>query len=221
MLPPMFDCVLLAAGASSRMRSPSMRGEDEGRGALKPLLPFGGSTLVEVAVGSAMGAGARVVLVLGHGAEEVAAPFDAEAYRGPRAGGRLALVLNSRWEEGMVGSIVAALPSIRGEAFFIAHADMPFVAPGHYRALAAAWLGSAAAGEAPAAAIASCGGREGHPVLLPSAWIPEILGLAAGDRFKPFLEGRPRVLVETGPGALRDIDTPGDYLAACQSPEAM
>jgi molybdenum cofactor cytidylyltransferase len=209
----MFDCVLLAAGASSRMVG------TDGRSVIKPLLPFGGSTLVETAFHAALGAGARVILVLGHGAEEVAAPFDAEAHRAARACGNLMLVVNSLWAEGMVGSIRAALASVRGEAFFIAHADMPFIVPDWYRALASAWLARRALGEAPAAAIASYGGREGHPVLLPSAWMPSILGLAPGDRFKPFLEGRPRVLVEAGPGALRDIDTLEDYLEACQSPE--
>ncbi len=212
----MFDCVLLAAGASSRMRPPDA-GASARAPALKPLLPFGDSTLVETAVGAARAAGARVILVLGRGAKELAAHFEAEARGADLAGGGLLLVENPAWEEGMVGSIKAALPSVVGEAFFIAHADMPFVSPESYRALAAAWGRRAASCGEGAAAIASHEGREGHPVLLPSAWIPEILRLEAGERFKPFLAGRPRLLVEAGPGSLRDIDTPGEYRDALRA----
>ena len=92
----MFDCVILAAGASSRMRA-----------LIKPLLPFGGSTLVESAVGAAFGAGARVLLVLGNRGGEVAALFDAEKHRASRDEGNLVLVENLGWEAGMVGSIRA------------------------------------------------------------------------------------------------------------------
>src|SRR5688500_152347 len=54
--------VLLAAGRSRRM------------GAFKPLLPFGGSTVVEACVAALREAGAgEVVVVLGHRGEEVRA----------------------------------------------------------------------------------------------------------------------------------------------------
>jgi molybdenum cofactor cytidylyltransferase len=194
----------------------------------KLLLPFGGSTLIETAVRAALASEARAILVLGNRAAEIGALFDEASYRGARSEGKLLLIENLGWREGMVGSIQAALSAVRGEAFFISHADMPFIGADSYRALASAWAErrssgaarSGASGEPPAAAIASWAGREGHPVLLPSAWIPEILGLAAGDRFKPFLEDRPRFLVETGQGALRDIDTPEDYAAAAEFLEA-
>jgi CTP:molybdopterin cytidylyltransferase MocA len=113
----------------------------------------------------------------------------------------------------MVCSIHAALPAVRGEAFFIAHADMPFVDPESYRSLAAA----REARMIEAAFVASHLGRAGHPVLLPSAWIPGILALPPGDRLRPFLSDKPSVGVETGPGALRDIDTPEEYLAALEA----
>ena len=74
----------------------------------------------------------------------------------------------------MLSSIQAALPMARGEAFFIAHADMPFVAAEAYRALGAGRARRLSAGLPEAAMIASHEGRPGHPVLIPSDWIPGI-----------------------------------------------
>jgi molybdenum cofactor cytidylyltransferase len=194
----MYDCVMPVAGASARM------------GALKPLLPFGGCTLVETAVGSALGAGCRVLLVVGYRGEEVAARFEAGPWPAKAAGGRLVIVGNERWAEGALGSIQAALQRVEGEAFFVAHADMPFVEGGDYRALAEARESLAPAARG-IALFASSRALRGHPVLLPSAWIPEILELSPGGALRDFLSGRPRFLVERGQGALFDVDTPEDY----------
>jgi molybdenum cofactor cytidylyltransferase len=210
----MFDCVIPAAGASSRMGAP-------GGARLKPLLPFAGGTMVETAVAAALAAGCRVLLVVGHRAAEVAAPFSAEAWRAAREGGRLLVVENQRWELGLLGSIQAALPSVAGEAFFLAHADMPYIEAAAYPSLAAARAGLCAS-RAPAgpetAVFASHEGRRGHPVLLPSAWIPGILDLDPRGMLKDFLASWPGILVETGAGALRDIDTPEEYKTAMEGP---
>jgi molybdenum cofactor cytidylyltransferase len=178
-------------------------------GALKQLLPFRGSTIAEAAVGSALEAGCRAILVVGHRGDELAARFGAPAYREAIAEGRLLLVDNPRWGEGLLGSIQAALPAVATEAFFVAHADMPFLPAAAYLALAEA------RDSAPSSAVfGSCGGRRGHPALLPSAWIPQLLALDPGGALRDFVSARPALLVETGPGSLRDIDTPEDYEAA-------
>ena len=209
----MYDCVIPAAGASSRMGKPGKSAT------LKPLLPFRGSTLVETAVAAALEAGCRVLLVVGNGAAEVALRFDAAAYSAARGEGRLRLVENPRWEEGMLGSIQAALPSVTSAAFFLAHADMPFIEAAHYRAIEAAYAGAggAATGSVAvggAAAFGSHDGVRGHPALLPSAWIPAILAIDPRLSLRDFVSLRPLVLVETGIGSLRDIDTPEDYCRA-------
>jgi molybdenum cofactor cytidylyltransferase len=210
---PVFDCIMPAAGASSRMRSSRMRSPD-GSAAFKPLLPFAGATLAEAAAAAAIGAGCRLLLVVGHRGDEVAAVFDAARYCPLREAGLLLVVRNPRWEEGLLGSIQAALPFVRGEAFFVAHADMPFVRPEDYAALASARPGAAGEGFEETAFIASCRGKRGHPVLLPSAWATEIAALPPGEGLRSFLRERPSVLVEIGQAALRDIDTPGDYKLA-------
>jgi CTP:molybdopterin cytidylyltransferase MocA len=183
-------------------------------GGFKPLLPVAGATLVEVSVRSALEADCRVLLVVGHWGKEVAALFEAVSYADLRQASRIVIVENPRWEEGMVGSIQAALPKVEGAAFFVSHADMPFVAAKDYRSLASAWAARSEAAMPVAAIFAAWDGRVGHPALLPAAWVPELLALPPGDRLRPFLEGRERVLVETGPSALRDIDRPEEYQAA-------
>jgi molybdenum cofactor cytidylyltransferase len=197
-----------------------MRGP-QGQAVLKPLLPFRGSTLVETAMGSALDAGCRVILVLGNGGGELGSRLEAGRWAPLREKGLLLLLENERWEEGLLGSIQAALPAVRGKAFFLAHADMPFIEPGYYLALAAARGRLAGRGEGrgqETAVFASQGGRRGHPALLPSAWIPEMLALDPRGAMRDFIAGRPSVLVEMGAGALRDIDTPEEYERALADP---
>jgi len=196
------DCVVAAAGASSRM------------GGFKPLLPLGGRAMVDIVASRAREAGCRVLVVVGYRGDEVARLFEG------REG--VVVVGNPRWEEGMLGSIQAALGLVRGEAFFCMNADMPLVPASAYGALAAArdaryrsappGAGLPGAGLPEAAFFAASGGREGHPVLIPSAWIPEILALPRGGRMRDFLAARQRELVELGDDAvLADVDTPEDY----------
>ncbi|MBL8967467.1 MAG: NTP transferase domain-containing protein [Spirochaetaceae bacterium] len=194
------DCVMPAAGASSRM------------GAWKPLLPWGRATLVEAAVGGALAAGLRVLLVVGHRGREISGLFAG------REG--VVIVENPDWERGMLGSIQKALPLVESEAFFCANADMPGIAAGDYLALAATWEASGRAAPSrddPArdrggiALFASHQGTAGHPVLLPRAWSADILTLGPGERLRPFLFSRTHRLIERGPGALMDLDTPEDY----------
>jgi molybdenum cofactor cytidylyltransferase len=158
--------------------------------------------MVELTVGAALEGGCRrVLLVVGFRGEELVRLFRAEP--------RVLPVWNRGWEKGMLGSIQEALPSVEGGAFFSLNADMPAVDPSSFGRLEAA--SREAGGEA--ACFAAHGGAAGHPVLIPSAWIKEILGLAPGSRMKAFLAGKPSLLVECGPGSLLDLDTPGAYEA--------
>jgi molybdenum cofactor cytidylyltransferase len=212
----MYDCVVAAAGASSRMGSP------------KPLLPWRGSTMVEAVVGAALGAGCRVLLVVGCRGTEVAAPFLRRTARagsepgpggpaGAAAPGAVEIVDNPAWELGMTGSIQAALGRVGGEAFFVAHADMPLLPSSVFAALAAERETRLRSGATEAALFASRGGAKGHPALIPSAWIPDILGLGPGVKLRDFIERRPYALVDVGEDyALIDVDTPEDYARALE-----
>ena len=205
--PILIDCVIAAAGGSTRMGRP------------KQLLPFGpegsGLTMLGSVVAAALEAGCRALVVLGCRAAEVEASLRGGPLGPALASGLVAAVPNPRWEEGMLGSIQAALGQVRGEAFFEMHADMPLVPASAYGLLAAARDARRRAGLPEAALFASFRGEPGHPVLIPSAWIPEILGLEPGSRLKPFLAARGMELVEAGdPAVLADLDTPEEYRRA-------
>jgi CTP:molybdopterin cytidylyltransferase MocA len=94
--------------------------------------------MVETVAAAALEAGCRVLVVVGCRAAEVSAPFAGPAFEKAAGEGRLLMVENAAWAEGMLGSIQAALPLARGEAFFSMNADMPLVGPSAYRLLAEA-----------------------------------------------------------------------------------
>ncbi len=178
------DCVLLAAGASTRM------------GRLKMLLPWRGSTVVEAAAAAALGACSRLLVVVGHRGEELARLFAGRD--------RVEIVRNPGWERGLFSSVRAGVAAVRSERFFVALGDMPLVGSAVYRSLLAA---------PPAPAVHPLyGDRRGHPVLLAAEMIPRILAEPPDSTLRAVLErveGR-EVAVDDA-GTLLDLDVPADY----------
>lgn len=191
-----YDCIIPAAGASSRM------------GAWKPGLPFRGGTLLSNAVGIALGAGCRVIVVAGRAADAV-----------PGALGSLAdlveLVLNPAWEEGMTGSLQAGMARVVSPSFFVLPADMPFVPCRAFRALNREAEAREAEGLPNRPIFPTFRGEPGHPVLIPAALIPKARNLPRSVRFKGFLDTLGPAYVEVGdPGIRADLDTRTDYEGA-------
>ncbi len=169
------DCIVLAAGLSSRMPGSKM------------LREIDGAPLVRIAVRNALSACRRVILVVGH---EAGAVVEAA---GSRDEPRLTVVDNPHYREGMVGSIQAGMDEVTSAWFFVAPGDMPALLPPIYSAVAAA--------AAPAAAVPAAGGSagtpdrhtaraivpyygetRGHPVLIHSSLIPRLRGEPRGGR---------------------------------------
>lgn len=180
--------VVLAAGRSSRMGTP------------KAVLPFEGSTVVQTVVSKLYDGGCDVVrVVLGHHAGLVA-PLLLHS--------RAEIVLNSEPDRGMISSVRIG---VRPEEAVVARwlvlpVDMPFISPDTVRELLSA------SRQAPNdVLVACCGGRRGHPILIPRG--PALQVLESAERLSDLLrrEGVAVKEVETGdPGVLRDIDTPED-----------
>jgi len=181
------DCILLAAGASSRMGRPKL------------LLPFRGTTIIGATIGTVLGAGLRAIVVT--------RPGD-EALRRAIAGmAGVELVVNPEPERGMLSSLQAGAERVRTERFFFLPADMPFVGMEIFYSLAA----RRAAGPV----IPIAGGRKGHPVLMPSALMPALLALPYDAPLKNLILASGPSYEETGDEAvLRDIDTGSDYAEA-------
>lgn len=192
----MFDCILPAAGASSRM------------GAWKPGLAFRGGTLLSAAVGIALEAGCRVLVVAGRDADSVPGSLG-------NLTDRVEIVPNPTWEEGMMGSLQGGMTRVSSPFFFVLPADMPFVPARAFRLLAREAEIRRAEGLPARPIFPAFRGEPGHPVLITSSLIPEALRLPRDARFKDFLEARGPVYVEVAdPGIRTDLDTRPEYEGA-------
>jgi CTP:molybdopterin cytidylyltransferase MocA len=107
---------------------------------------------------------------------------------------------------GMGSSLRLGLAAARGERAVVLLVDTPGVGAAAVRRLLAA--------DAPVA-IATYGGRRGHPVAFAASTWDEVGRLAAGDQgARAFLRARPDLVTEVPcEGEPADIDTPADLAA--------
>ncbi|WP_347489860.1 DVU_1551 family NTP transferase [Desulfoscipio sp. XC116] len=183
--------VVLAAGCSSRM------------GKFKPLLPLNGTTVIAGAVNVFFEAGIRQVLVVtGHRAIELQPVLE---------GPGLSVVYNPDYRQGMFSSVragIAGLPS-HLEAFFLLPADNPLVRPQTVKLLLNAWRKNKAGIVYPCFA-----GQRGHPPLISSEYIGEILSCSADGNLREVLARHEADALDVevaDRGVLLDMDTPEDY----------
>jgi molybdenum cofactor cytidylyltransferase len=191
--PPMndLDCVMLAAGSSSRMSS------------WKMTLPLGASTLAERSVATALEVCSRVVLVGGFRAAELG-----ERFRGQP---RVTVVVNRDYERGMLSSVQTGCREVGSARFFLALADMPLVSADTYRCLL-----RCATVEHPGVPVVvpHYGGKKGHPLLLVAAMAQRILDAPPGQTLREVLRAVPTLVVPVEDRhVLQDVDTPEDYQA--------
>lgn len=142
--------ILLAGGESSRMGTP------------KPLLDWGGSTLIEYQLSQLREAGAdRLIVVLGHRAEELL-PYV------HRAGAQA--IINELYAEGRASSVrvaVGALPE-NADALVVLNVDQPRPARGTRRLLAEHHRNRALI------TVPTFEGKRGHPVIFDARLAPEL-----------------------------------------------
>lgn len=188
---PVVSGVLLAAGASRRMR-----------GADKLLEEIDGAPLLRRSAEALLASGLDdVVAVLG--------PED-DARRAALAGLGLAIAVNPAPGEGMASSIRAGLTAIRrdADAVVIALADMPEIGPAHVDRLIAAF--DPAEGRAIVRAAAE-NGREGNPALFGRRFFESLARLSGDQGARAVIADHPDLTVAAptpGRAALVDLDTP-------------
>jgi len=180
--------LLLAAGSASRFGSDKLRHE----------LPHG----VSIAVQSARHLKLeleRVVAVVRPGSGELSEALKQEGCE---------VVVCENAAEGM-GASLACAAKVVGDAggYLIALADMPFLR----RTTIAAVRDALAAGAPIAAPYFRA--RRGHPVAMSKKFLRELLALKGDEGAKQILAANAQAIVKIpvgDPGAIRDIDTPGD-----------
>ena len=117
------------------------------------------------------------------------------------------VVHNPEWATGMGSSLVTALRAVREPAAVVVPVDMPWLGPESVNRLLSC-------GSTPA--MASYGGRPGHPVLLGADSFAEVAATAVGDigarNFLSAHRARVRYVPCDGTGFPDDVDTPADLL---------
>ncbi len=163
----------------------------------KPLLPFDGSTIIETVVKNALAVCARVIVVSGYRADELAPIFENAR--------RVAVIHNPHWKEGMLSSILTGMREIQAKQFFLIPGDMPYVQSAVYRSLLQAHHAEVTYPEYQ--------GRRGHPVLIQSRAIDTIHKLSKKkETLRDILRSLEYSVAPWHEDTiLRDIDTPVDY----------
>ncbi|MCW2694206.1 MAG: hypothetical protein JWM67_2810 [Mycobacterium sp.] len=188
--------LLLAAGAGTRFGRP------------KALVRFDDELLVERGLRLLHEGGCKaVVVVLGAEAERVRAAADL---------GRARVVVADDWAAGQSASLTAGLAAAAdtaATAAIVTLVDQPLLGPAAVARLRDEGRGTA--GSAPAdAAMATYGGRPGHPVLLGRAVWAEVAAQATGDTgARAWLRAHPervRLVPCDGTGRPDDADTPAE-----------
>ncbi|TKB51929.1 molybdenum cofactor cytidylyltransferase [Ferrimonas aestuarii] len=181
------DCVITAAGLSSRM------------GQWKMMLPYGDRTILDTSIENALHFCSRVILVTGHNGEQLQQRYQPHP--------AITLIHNPEFKRGLFGSIQRGLAQVESEFCFIAHGDLPRIAPTTYHRL---WQHRCQHPVMP-----SYQGEKGHPVLLPSTAIPSILAATANQQkysMKWQLKQlQPKFVEVNDEGVLWDVDTPERY----------
>ncbi|MEB6334905.1 nucleotidyltransferase family protein [Serratia rhizosphaerae] len=178
------ECVMLAAGMSTRM------------GSWKMMLPYGDGTILDSAIANAQGFCQRVIVVSGFHGDALAKRY--------RHHPHVQVVHNADYRTGMFSSIQTGVRQMRGEHFFLALGDMPCVSTWVYAAL---WQEK---GEF--SLIPRCHQGKGHPVLLPRSIITHIAEASPGVTMKQLIEQQDYRFLDVGDQAIHvDIDTPPQY----------
>jgi CTP:molybdopterin cytidylyltransferase MocA/HD superfamily phosphodiesterase len=183
--------VILAAGQSVRM------------GGFKPLLPLGGTPVIERVARLFLAAGiGHVAVVTGHRAPEIhqaVTPL------------KIHCVTNPDYRQGMFTSVQTGLRNLPCgcAAAFIHPADIPLVRRHTIRRMTAAFRAAS-----PAILYPTFDERRGHPTLIRSDLVPAILAWHGRGGLRAFLQGHDDESLElpvVDEAILLDMDTPQAY----------
>jgi nicotine blue oxidoreductase len=189
--PMRIDALILAAGSGTRMGGP------------KALLTLGTETFLARAARLLRRPGlTRVTAVLGHDAERVARESGLSA--------DVHVVVNRRFQEGMLTSILAGLEAAEAEgaeAVLVHPVDHPLVDAETVDAVMAALRAGATI------ALPSHAGRRGHPAGFARASWAALRAAPAEEGARGVLARHPEWIqhVPAGPHCLVGVNTPDDY----------
>jgi molybdenum cofactor cytidylyltransferase len=172
-------------------------------GTQKVLLPWGSTTVIAHIV-DVLGRCAldEIVVVVGHGGEQVAKALSGRAVR---------IVENPRHAEGMLSSVRCGLRALSEscETVLVALGDQPAVSEEAVQAVLEAF-----AGTGKGIIVPIHGGRRGHPLLFAHRYAGEVLSRHDDVGLRGLLADHPDDVLElpvSSPSVISDMDTPEDY----------
>ena len=183
--------IIAAAGYSSRMKS------------FKALLPLGESTVVENAVNIFLESGIKdISVVTGHRADDLKPVLEKLGVK---------FIYNANFAEGMFSSLTAGIKSLAStvEGFFLLPVDNPIVNKETIEKLCHAFFTTDLSIFYP-----KYKAMRGHPPLISSRYIPEILTWEGTGGMRAILEKYEKDALDIeveDRGVLLDMDTPEDY----------
>ena len=180
-----FDCIIPAAGLSTRMGDWKLARSEES-----------GKTLLEETLEAVFGVCERIIVVGGYRFNDLKTMLKGRE--------DILLLENREFEKGMLSSIQKGLEAV-SRHFFILPADMPGIGEVHFRTLFASFTGECIVRPV-------YGGNPGHPVLFPLSCKRKILELGRGRLIDGMKNWECREIPWEDSSVVTDIDTPGDYL---------
>ena len=184
------DGIILAAGFSSRT------------GAFKMELQWGEKTLIQQVIDEMKALCSRVIVVAGYKKERIIELTKEYV--------NLEVVFNPRYTEGMFTSVKEGVKHIKSPWFFLTPGDYPLITKSIYQKLLEARCESDQC-----VFIPVFNGRKGHPILVKSDLVKELLVEPEDSNLRKFIHRKGFTPVEVDEDAiLVDIDTMEDYQRA-------
>lgn len=184
---PAVDCIITAAGLSSRM------------GKWKMMLPWHGGTILDASIKNALQFCNRVILVSGHRATEIHKRYANQP--------NIIITYNPDYAQGLFTSIKVAATAVRSEYCFITHGDMPELNRDIFRKIWALRNDSAL--------IPCYQGQPGHPILLSKKCLLQAISQPNVNSMRQaLLRGKHNIAEMNDPRITLDIDTQEDFINA-------
>ena len=179
-----YDCIMPAAGLSSRM------------GQWKLLLDYNGKTIIENAISNAAGFTNNIFVSGGYRITELKDLIGEND--------QIQIIENAHYQKGMLTSIKAALPFIKTSKFFISLSDMPLIPRDIYLQMSFTNFSDAL--------FPVFNKRRGHPVLVDTKLKEKIMSAPDSWKMKDVLKDCDvsELKVESD-GIFFDVDTKEDY----------
>lgn len=160
----------------------------------KMLLKINAKTILESCIDTFVNSVDKIIIVAGHKKDEII-PLT-EKYNNIR------IAVNQNYLNGMFSSVKEGLKHVTGDRFFITPGDYPKIKPSTIEFMKSF---------DDSIIVPSCRGRTGHPVLISSAYIPEII-YGNYQSLRNFLRKKEKNIIGVhDSGILTDIDTIEDY----------